>query len=586
MRDLFRRLWDQARQLPRLRAIARLPMVRRIARLLYQRVVLRPVNYRRWITRRLQVRRDLYTAARNEPGLLSFLTTVWNTRVEFVKALADSLLGQATEHDFQWVLLDNGSSQPSTVDYLKDLAAQHKQINYYRVEKNLGILRGMRFCLERATGRYVLPLDSDDWLYPDCLRVMSWHIQQYGYPALLYSDEDKLLGDKFLGPFCKPRWDPVLFVNSCYIAHLCAFDRLKAMELGVYSDGDAEGCHDWDTYFRFWLAGHDPLHVPEVVYSWRMHEDSCALNMDSKSFIHQSHRAVLNRYLATVNRGDRFELLLSPLLRGSPEWWIRRKHMDPRPLLSVVLSDKGATDGQTVVYSSDYADHRAAVLKYAERVAGLKAIVERMADARGLVCVISERVRIENSEWPWEALGLMERHPETAVVGAVIRDAWRAATDAGRHFGFGGGLGCPHRGRAEWDPSYGAALWKQRSVSAVSSQFCVFDTAFLLDLLNNGCPPDASLEMLGAWAGAYASRTGRRVVFSPFLQANSTEDWHARTPAAEERQFLQTHADLLPDRQYYPVLLSLSSRDPFSLIAEGERHNQERRLLEHLGRAA
>lgn len=586
MSDLARQVWHAAKRFPGLRALARHPLVEGIATFLHRRLVLQSVEYQRWMKSRLAARRTLYRAPRNEPGLLSFLTTVWNTPVDYVRALADSLLGQAVDQDFEWVVLDNGSSDRATIECLADLAGRHKQIRYLRMEQNLGIVGGMRLCLEHATGRYVLPLDSDDLLYPDCLRIMAWHIQQNGYPPLLYSDEDKLQGGQFLGPFFKPEWDPVLFANSCYIAHLCAIDRQTCLELGIYSDRGAEGCHDWDTFFRFWLAGHNPVHVPEVLYSWRMHESSCALNVESKSFIHQSHRAVLTRYLAASTCDDRFELLLNPLLQGRPDWWIRRKHTAPRPLLSVVMSDTGATDGQTVVCSSDYPDHRVSVVKYDEGVAGLKALVAQAADEHGLVCLVSERMRIENSEWPWEALGLMERYPDTSVVGGVIRNRDRAITEAGREFGFGGGLGCPHRGQREGEPGYAAAIWRQRSVSAVSSQFCVFDAAFLLDLLENGCPADARLEMLGAWAGAYACRTGRRVVYSPFMQSSSDDDWQSRIPAAEETRFLQANADLLPDHRYYPVLLSLDAGQPFRRVDDAERRTQEQQLVRRATRAA
>ena len=135
------------------------------------------------------------------------------------------------------------------------------------------------------------------------------------------------------------------------------------------------------------------------------------------------------------------------------------------------------------------------------RAAGLRAVIAESAERHGLVCLVSERVRIENSEWPWEALGLMERYCDTVLVGGVIRNGSRVTTEAGSHFGFGGGLGCPHRGRQESDPGYAAELWKQRSVSTVSSQFCIFAAAFLMDLLENGCPPDTSLEMPGAGPG-------------------------------------------------------------------------------------
>jgi glycosyltransferase involved in cell wall biosynthesis len=582
---VLRQSWDIAKQVPMLRRITRLPIVEKVARRVYRRITGPAIDYEPWMQSRIEFRRKAYQA-RREPGLLSFLTTVWNTPVQFLKPLAESLFCQADEYDFEWVLLDNGSAQQETVDYVAELAAKHKQIRYSRVEKNLGIIGGMRFCLERATGRYVLPLDSDDWLYPDCLQTMIWHIQKHNYPALLYTDEDKLVGDTRHGPFFKSHWDPVLFANSCYIAHLCAFDRVRALELDVYGDRGAEGCHDWDTYFRFWLAGHNPLHVPEVLYSWRMHENSCAQNMESKSYIHQSHRAVLDRYLAVSKHTNEFELLLSPFLKGLPEWWLRRKHVNPRPLLSVVMSDQGATDGQTVICSSDYPDHRVAVLKYDTKAAGLKALVAQAAQQDGLVCLVSERVRIENSEWPWEALGLMERYSDTVLVGGVIRNGFRTSTAAGLCFGFGDGLGCPDRDRPEWDCGYGASMWKQRSVSAVDSQFCVFDAVFLHELLNDGCPQDASLEILGAWAGAYAMKTGKRVVFSPFLQGSSDEDWQVRTSTAEQQRFLQSHVDLLPDRRYYPVSVSLASGKAFHAVPEGERRNQEQQLAKRLERAA
>ena len=45
------------------------------------------------------------------------------------------------------------------------------------------------------------------------------------YPALVYSDEDKLRDGRHVDPFEKPDWDPVLFRNCCYIAHLCAIRR-------------------------------------------------------------------------------------------------------------------------------------------------------------------------------------------------------------------------------------------------------------------------------------------------------------------------------------------------------------------------
>ena len=140
----------------------------------------------------------------------------------------------------------------------------------------VGIIEGTRLCLEHAVNRYTATVDHDDLLTPDCIRVVSHALGPAGYPALAYTDEDKLDGDRFSSPYFKPSFDPVLFANSCYIAHLSIVDRRLALQLGAYTDKQAEGSHDWDTFVRFLLAGHTPAHIPEVLYSWRMHPASTA----------------------------------------------------------------------------------------------------------------------------------------------------------------------------------------------------------------------------------------------------------------------------------------------------------------------
>ena len=231
-----------------------------------------------------------------ENGLLSFVTSAYDTDEIFLEELAVSVFQQDGGTDFEWFILDNGSEKESTRAALRTIA-NHPCVRMERVEKNLGIIGGMRFCLDRATGRYIMPLDSDDIIEPDCVHVMTRAIQRSGYPAALFTDEDKLSDDRFSNPYFKPEWDPVLFVHSCYIAHLCAIDRVRALELGIYTNRGAEGCHDWDSFIRLMNAGHLPVHIPEVLYSWRMHRQSTSGNISSKSYIADSHRATLRQFL-------------------------------------------------------------------------------------------------------------------------------------------------------------------------------------------------------------------------------------------------------------------------------------------------
>jgi hypothetical protein len=509
-------------------------------------------DYAAWIDERVARRSSFYPI---EAGpSFSLLTSVWNTPAEYLRELAQSVLEQQDWRDFEWIVLDNGSTDGDTVAALGELDNDDR-VRFFRVEDNLGIVGGMRYCLERAAGDYVLPVDSDDLLYPDALRVMAWHVEEAGRPSLLYSDEDKLHEGRRRDPYFKSAWDPVLFLNSCYIAHLCAMERSIALELELYSDADAEGCHDWDSFIRFMLAGHTPVHVPEVLYSWRMHSASAALNIDSKPYVSTSHQRVLNRFLSSQPDAERYQVASSPLFNRTPDWWFRRKHSDPRPILSVVLG--GGDEMPRPV--PGYRPHKLVALSLDAGLDELSNVVARETTRGALVHLVAAGVEMEGDEWPWEALAMMELHPDTVVVGGRVYDKAGRIVAAGEYLGFGGDCGCPDIGRHIKDPGYFAYMWKQRSVSAASTMLAMFDAAFLGEAID-ALPGNASLAFLGAWAGAHAARTGRRVVYSPHVSGRGALDrgvWEGLVMSKEREVFVRLNADVIPELRFLSPLLSL-----------------------------
>ena len=139
-----------------------------------------------------------------------------------------------------------------------------------------------------------------------------------------------------------------------------------------------------------------------------------------------------------------------------------------------------------------------------------------------MVCLMSSEITVSKPDWPWECLGLFEMHRDLALLGGRIVSPDGTTLDGGRFLGFGRGCDCPDKGRAKGDFGYQAQLWKQRSVSAVPSRFCVFDASFLRSFLEtSGFVQHGKIQAIGSWAGAYARRRGKRVVYSPFIEAVS-----------------------------------------------------------------
>jgi O-antigen biosynthesis protein len=517
-------------------------------------------EYAQWMRWSLGNRRSMYVP-RHEPGLLSFVTSAYNTPLEFLSVLADSVRAQDFGSDgaFEWVVVDNGSTDVSVKEYLSKLS-ELSFVRYIRVEDNLGIIGGMAQGVRWARGRYILPLDSDDYIYPDCARIVASWIQQSNYPALLYSDEDKLEGSELVEPYLKPDWDPVLFVNSCYIAHLCAIDRGLAIMLGCYTDPKSSGCHDWDTFIRFVIAGYEPVHISEVLYSWRKHPQSCAANIDSKSYIHTSHQNALQKFLNAQQHPELYYLEGSPLFNGTPDWWIRRHHRNAKRLVTVVLdAQEQRIDGR---YSSgDYVPHRVCGLDPYATVADLESLIRAEVTDSGLVALIDGELRMLHTEWAWEALTVSELFPDVVMVGGPVYDLSGTVVSAGVYFGYGSGIDTPDRLRSRHDPGYFAQMWKQHSVSAVSCRNCVVDGAFLLDALTSYCiPHDTALSDLGPWLGWIGLRWNRRIVYSPFMAAESARNGPERQPG---QPFSTAHRESMPDRRYYSKHLDFSGSRPY-----------------------
>jgi glycosyltransferase involved in cell wall biosynthesis len=506
-------------------------------------------------------RRRTQYPSRPGPGLISLLTPVWNSPPEYLEALADSVLSQDADAGlFEWIVLDNGSDNPGTKASL-DRIRNERGVTLVRSARNVGIIEGTHLCLEHAVNRYTATVDHDDLLTPDCIRVVAHALGEAGYPALAYTDEDKFDGVRFSSPYLKPSFDPVLFANSCYIAHLSMVDRELAMRLGAYTDTQAEGSHDWDTFTRFVAAGHTPLHIPEVLYSWRIHGTSTAGgNHQSKPWVHDSQRHVVTKLLERLAPTGGFRVERPPFGAGLPDWWMRRGAKNPRPITSVVLgSSPGRPSGLQVPQEIP---HEVVHLDPADGVAGLARIAARAAESGRLLHVLWQDTRVADDAWALEAMGLFELFPDTAMVGGRLHQNGRII-DAGAYFGFGRGCDAPDRGRPLDDPGYHAQAWKPHSVSAVPFDHCVLDSQFAASTFDALAALGTSLDQLGAWLGAAARRHERRVIYTPFLSAMPSSDRCSNISAVASRAFSTAHRDLMPDALLWPPQAGLTRARTF-----------------------
>ena len=421
-----------------------------------------------------------------------------------------------THQRFEWIVFRNGPVSEG-VQGLLDGLAREPRVRMIEGEICRSILHGCRTCLEAATCEWFVPIDADDVLEADALAVMASTIASR--PAdFVFSDEDHLVDGQLRSRYVRPGFDPVLNIESSYIWHLSAFRRDRALALGAYTDSGAELCHDWDTSTRFAQAGAVMVHVPHVLYHWRSHAASSSHRPTQNPGTIVSTRAVLERIVAGQSSPSRYEIAEYPIDRGAVEWWIRRCTIGD-PSFGVVLL--GADERSCAAAAACDS------LARARTVVALPGPVETLDDWRRLgeallsdveyAVVLGDRWRPEGEDWLWEAIKWFELQPDTAIVGGRLIDDDGVVVDAG--LGRRGRLVTPvYRGLRRNDPGTFALALKAQTIQAPAEGFFVGHRAFLRSAVESVLR-DGFSGSFAATLGVLAHTAGRRVVYSPLLEA-------------------------------------------------------------------
>lgn len=123
--------------------------------------------------------------------LVSIIIPTYNIE-KYIDQTIQCVLDQ-TFTDWELVITDD-CSKDSTVEILRRYAAQDERIRIYVLEQNSGAAAARNNSIEKASGRYIAFLDSDDWWYPTKLEKQMAFIHETGcefcFTAFEYADKD------------------------------------------------------------------------------------------------------------------------------------------------------------------------------------------------------------------------------------------------------------------------------------------------------------------------------------------------------------------------------------------------------------
>jgi len=445
-----------------------------------------------------------------------------------------------TEPSWELVLVDDGSKSPELTAALAEMAAGDARIRVETLTVNVGIAGASAHGLSVARGEFIALLDHDDQLAPNALERVHQAIMEHPAADVLYSDEDQVHEGVRGARFSKPEFSPERLRGQMYLGHLVVYRRTLLRDVGGFRSG-FDGSQDYDLALRVTECAREVVHVPEVLYHWRIHPGSVSHRPDNAQVFARA-RAALEGHLQRTGREAVVEQV-HPI----GVYRIRRS-LREHPLVSIVVPTRGSSSVvrgerrvlvvealRSVFERTTYPDFEVVVVadratppEVLEELRGLSRSRVRMLEHRGpfnyseqvnngvhqargdVLVTLNDDTEVVTPEWLTTMVGLME--PDVGMVGAKLL----FEDDSIQHLGlYVGGGHVAHIAAGEPADSTGpsAGYLVDREVTGVTGACALFSRAVFEEVggLSRSLPVnfndvDFSLKIRA---------TGRRVLVTP-----------------------------------------------------------------------
>lgn len=234
--------------------------------------------------------------------LVSFATTAFRTE-QYVTGTIETVLAQ-TDPDWELVVVDNGP-----VDTMAEIVGRYTHDPRVRLvrQDNAGYIGGLEAAVAHTTGRWVVPLDSDDQVVPELVaRVRALEARFPDAVALacdahLFSDEhDEPIGfgyDRGIGAKPTPKQGEALTRHHLFAGRTPYYGGAVRREAWLDIGGYVTSAEDVDEVIDFWLRLLDRgpvMMVPDRLGRYRVRTDS--LTRDPAT-VENYERLLLNTFV-------------------------------------------------------------------------------------------------------------------------------------------------------------------------------------------------------------------------------------------------------------------------------------------------
>ena len=454
------------------------------------------VDYNKWFRERslTEEQRERQKARGWEKApLISVVVPVYRTPEAFLRQMIESVQAQTYEN-WELCIADGSGEDGEPARIIGEYQREDSRIRYQRLEKNEGIAGNTNVAFAMATGDYVALFDHDDLLTEDALYEVAEAVVKNGGPDMLYTDEDKVSADlsEYFQPNFKPDFNLDLLRANNYICHLLVVKRILLKKVGG-QDAFYDGAQDYDFIFRCAEEAEKIVHIPKVLYHWRIHAASTADNPFGKDYALESGKRAIEAHLqrrkipaevSMLNYRGFYRVkyrvvgnpLVSVIIPNKDEKETLKRCLDSIKNLStyrnyeILIVENNSTQKETFDFYKEIDGKDQVRVIYWEREFNYSAINNfGAAHAKGEYFVLlNNDVTVITPDWLEEFLGHCQRS-EVGIVGARLYFPDDTIQHAGIVMGIGGCAGSMFVGMKRAMTGYMHRAILQQDMSAVTA---------------------------------------------------------------------------------------------------------------------
>lgn len=395
--------------------------------------------------------------------LISIVVPVYNTPQVFLRQMIESVQNQSYS---EWELcIGNASPENKEMKKILEEYKNDARIKEVEIPENKGISQNTNRAMEIASGELIGLLDHDDLLAPNALYEIAKAVNEHLDAEVIYTDEDKVTTDlkEHFQPHLKPDFNLDLLRSNNYICHFFVASRDLIKRVGGFRP-EFNGAQDYDLILRCTEQAKQIVHIPKILYHWRVHKASTADNPASKMYAFDAGKRAIEEHLVrcrtkgTVHHTKdlgfyrvKYEIcgepLVSIIIPNKDQSEALKKCLDSiREKTSyrnyeIIIVENNSEEPETFAFYKKIAGEKIKVVTW-EGEFNYSAINNfGVRHARGdYLLLLNNDVEIINGDWLTEMLSHCQRK-EVGIVGAKLYYPDNTIQHAGIIIGIGGVAG-------------------------------------------------------------------------------------------------------------------------------------------------